>query len=482
MTVKSPIAVIRIDGEEINSETVRAIKKLSLTQRDRKADTGEIVFRDPDFELFDSRKFKKGTEFTILMGWTDDMEPRGPFIVKKYKMNFPDSGEAEFSVQFQDKSQRMNRRQRRRRFSGVVPHQIVRQIADDYGLSAEIESVDNEEFTEERPLLQANTTDGRLLQQLAERYGYVWGIEGNTLYFRRPVDRQQLGIQEEVPVLSYRINDYSLKSFSPEIKFNSGRRRRGARQRGSNIDLVNGTNENNGIFNVAQTRESATDVVSNLREFLNVESGEDSDDDEPAATQSRATDTQSNTSNQRVERSAGRITVDSITQAFGRILPDTQQEQDENENEESEPGDESGAATPDNEQEANRRTSSRVVRASEIVEGKAVPTTASMKWKHSMAVIVAGVGERLSGRYKISEVTQTVSSSAFETMLTVKRQTFRPSSSAQQRISEATDEADQSENSAENQPSRTSREESRVAVDSVRQRFGRRIRVDGQEQ
>jgi len=485
MTVRAPIAVIRINDQEFSSDQIRKLKKVTYTQRDRKADTGELTFEDNDNFFIDSRILKKNKEFTLLLGWVNEMEPRGPFIVKSYKKTYPENGNSEFNVTFQDRSQRLNRQQRRSRRVNVYPHQIVQEIAETYGLSAEIESIDDVRFTEENPHIQSNQTDGRMLQQLAERYGYIWGIEGNTLYFRRPVDREQIGEQVEVPVLSYKCNDYSIKSFTPDIKSSSGRRRRASRQTGSNIDLLNGNNDNLGIFNFNQARETVAGSLPRLGEAIGISRGEQSDDTEPPANEQRVTDTQSNTQNQRQERS-GRFSVDNITQAFGRLTSEIENDEN-NRNEESEPGNESATATPDNENEANRQAAGRVVRASEIVEGTVRLSVASMRWRPSMSVILAGLGTELSGRYIVKEVNQTVSvSDTFKTELKVRRQTFRASSQATQQIADATDTSSSSNsgsnNSSEGQPQRTTQQEARVQVDAIRQRFSRTIRVNGQEQ
>ncbi len=478
MNTLTPIIVVRVDDLEITQEDIRAIKSVKLTMAEKKADTGSIIFRDPDIRIFDSRTYKKGADITLIMGWTHAMEIRGPYEVKKQKISFPESGEPELTVEFQDKSHSMNRRQRQRRFSGRTPSQIIQQIAEENELGYDIEDPNNVVFTDDFPLIQANQTDARLMQQLAERYGYVWGVEGGNLYFRRPVDLEALGQQSEVPVLSYRINDQSLKSFSPEMKFNRGRRRTGASTTSSNVDLANGTSQTNGIFQVLRSnRDNVASSLPQMAPVVRVLSGQDSDDDEPDTSSSSTTPTN--------ERQRGRQTVDRVRSLLGeeifRNTPDT--ENQVNENEESEPGDESGAATPQTEDEARRRAAGRTVRSSEIVEGTAIPSIASMRWRPQMAVILAGVGERLSGRYRVAQVDQTVSET-FTTSLKVTRQTFRPSTTDVQEIADASNNEQQAgseTSSSTGQPSRTTQTEERYQIDRVRTRRGRRRVINGQE-
>jgi len=491
MSTLTPIVVVRVDDREIAQEDLRAIRSVKLVLAERKADTGQIVFSDPDSRIYDSRTYRKGARLVLTMGWTNALEIRGPYVVKGYKPLYPEDGDPTLTVDFQDESHSMNRRQRRRRFADLTPAQIIEQIADEHELGFDIESPENVRFTDDFPLIQANATDARLMQQLAERYGYVWGVEGGTLYFRRPVDLEALQQQSEVPVLSYRINDWSLKSFAPEIKFQSGRRRRGARQTAGNVDLTRGTSEDNGIFEVLRAgREEIEGALPRLAEVVRGARGQDTDDDEPNTTPGRSTDAQDDVEDQREERARGRQRVDRVRTEVGEEeFPDRAERDDEpEENEESEPGDESGAATPQTEGEARRRAAGRSARASEIVEGIAVPSIASMRWRPQAAVVLAGIGERNSGRYRVAEVTHTVTKEGvFTTSLRVKKQVFRPSAADTAQIAQASDrgttavDAASGRSSADGPPPPTTEAEERYRIDTVRTRATRRRRVDGQD-
>lgn len=483
--VRTPIAIVKVGDRELSPEEVRTVLEVSITMHEKKADTGQIVFSDNDHRIFDSRLYSKGTQLTFIMGWTDALEPRGPYIVKSYKKTYPESSDSKFTVKFQDKSHKMNREQRQRRFANLSAAQIIRRIAKEHDLGYDIEEPTAQRFTDDFPLLQANQTDAALMQRLAQRYGFVWGIEGSTLYFRPPGDLEKMGQQSQVPVLSWRINDWSLKSFDPEVKFHSGRRRRGAAQRASNVDLMNGTEDDNGIFTIETARDGLEAVSPELGSLVTTLAGQEADDDEDAGAGSRqsSSDSQEDSSDQRVERRAPRRLVDDIRGELGRLVEGPQKNVDEDKIAESEPGDESGLATPDNAEEAETQAAGRVARASEIVEATAIPTIANMKWRPSQAVIFAGLGDRLSGRYRVTEVTQRVSSDSFKTSLKVKRREFRPSSESRRQISEATDTAaSDTVGSSEGQPAPTTAEEEvRYVVDDVRGRILRPTRIGGQE-
>lgn len=477
MSQRSPIAILYVQGEEVSSEVVRRILVVKVTMREKKATTGELVLRDPDAGLFDSKMFEKGHRLGFVMGWSDAMEPRGPFVVKSARPVFPEGGEPTLAVTFQDLSQKLNKKQKRRRFSDVSPAQIVKKIAQEHGLGYDIESIEGARFDDDKPIIQANQTDAAFLQRLADRYGYVWGVEGGTLYFRRPADLDQLGQQADLPVLSYRINDWSLRSFSPEVKQQSGRKRKGAAQTQSNVDLLSGKS-----FTLDQIRKDIVTAVPALGELLQSLPGEENKSGEAVT----------DTGSPGVEKKREIGILDSITGKISFGFKNTPgEEAGDDPDGESEPGSESGAATPDSEDEAKQRGAAKVLKASELVDATVELKIASMRWRPGNKLLIAGVGERLSGRYRAVEVTQEVSgTSTFKTSMKVQKRTFLPDTTAKARIATAEQEAargespgDRSPSSAVSSPEKTTPRQERVGVvDSIKgtTRVVTRM-IDGQE-
>lgn len=106
-----------------------------------------------------------------------------------------------------------------------------------------------------------------------------------------------------------------------------------------------------------------------------------------------------------------------------------------------------------------------------MVEATAVPSIASVRFRPQMAIEFAGLGERLSGTYRIVEVNQVIDpSTTFKTTLKVRRREFRPTPAAAERIAAAADTAAAgTEGSASGAPEPTTAEEStRYRIDPVR--------------
>lgn len=444
-TLRVPAIVVFVQDVELTGQIVREIQTVTLSFHEKKADSGTLMIRDVDATFLDSRVFTKGREIRFIMGWSDDLQPRGPYIIKDYTAAFPESGEQTLTVTFQDKSHRMNKKQKQRRFDNLSPEQIVKRLAQEHGLGYDLETIEGVSFSDDFPIIQANATDAAFMQRLAERYGYVWGVEGDTLYFRRPLTLDELDQQGKVPVLSYRINDQSLKSFAPKIKFTSGRKRKGAKTKQSNLDVLDGA-----TFSLDSARESVSKIPG-IGETLQSLLGEEVGDDEPSAGSDAVTSG--------VEHGPGKAIVDI---ASGLISYVKDSVEDVLESFESEPGDISAAATPANEDEARSRGAARVVRASEIITGIAIPRIASMRWRGGSAVDMAGLGQRMSGRYRVVAGKQIISpGQTFVTALEIAKRTFRPSA-----VSQANEDATTADaGSGTQKPDPTNAREESVFVD-----------------
>lgn len=430
------ICVVWINGMALNASTIRKISTVQLKLRKKKAKSGSMVIRDPDGELFDSEIFAKSRPIAFMMGWVHEATPVGPFVIKSYKKTFPETGDPSITVRFQDRTHRMNKKQRRKRFTGK-PEDILKRIADRHGLGYDITAPEGLVFTDDFPLIQANATDAKLMQQLADRYGYEWGVDGQTLYFRPPQTNDEISAQSEVSVLSYRLNDFSLRSFDPDIKFTRGGKKKASSIVSQNLDLLGKSlSQAASQFGINLDRDSLSGGDPVLAAISKVLPGQEKDD------------------NEKNDSGEGQVGVDfwsgAIDSATEWIQGDGKDEKSlvyadqarvqEEDSVESMPGERSGAATASDLKEAKRRAAAKVSRASEIVTGTAVPTIASMKYHEGDAVIVEGVGERLSGKYTTKEVDQvyanTGAGGTFTTKLKVYRRTFKASSKSKKIIAD----------------------------------------------
>jgi len=431
MTQREPIGLVLVGNNELPVTLAQQLDLIEVTFHEKKATVGRLAFRDPDFMIMDSKIFKKGVRIALVMGWLHEMVPLGPFIVKGYSVSAPAAGTPKLQVKFQDKSHKMNKKQKRKRRTGSAVA-IIKEIAEEHDLGYDIDTIQGLEFNDDFPLIQANLTDAALMQRLAYRYGYFWGVNGNNLYFKRPADYEEEGVlsSDDISVLSYRINDHSLKSFTPQIKFSKGGKRKAKNTKLDGLDALG--NEVEGALGNFAEQMSGNDAVSDLlpaevTDLLKTGDGQEPDDSETAG---------DNDWSLMIDSAKGLLTETVQT------LTGQETGANDDENEESVPGNKSGSATPADKEEAKRQAAGKILRAAEIITGKAEPAIASMRWKVRDPVIFDGVGSRLAGKYRLKQITQSVNKDGFHTVFDkVVKKKYLPTPKSKAKINEEAEKA-----------------------------------------
>jgi phage protein D len=456
--MKESVIALWVNGRGMSHELTRRIMSLNFKYRRNKADSGTIVFRDPDAELFDTRIFKKGQLIHFIVGWTDEALPAGPFMVKSYKMIFPESGEPTLTVNFQDLSHKLDKKQKRRKHIGKVSDILIK-IAEEHGLGYDVDSLEGLEFSDDFPLNQVSMTDAGMLQVLADRYGYSWGVENGNLIFKRPADRQikKLGSPR---VLSYRINDCSITSFSPEVKFQSLGKKKSPNSTVENLDLLSGNGVGDFISNIltgdmteeerqelfAEHKGEADEAVlieESIGSYLekNVGEGFRLFYHEAVDSTERLISWVAGTGYQTTRESFGKTENQWFTEQMKRDVathvdknkyddPDAEQSIYD-EVWELEHSDMT-LATPGSMPEAERRRKGKLAKIRELVTADLKLTRASMSYHPGETIIVAGVGGFLSGEYLIKEVSHSFQKNGmpFSTSMKVSRSRLGTSKTA----------------------------------------------------
>ena len=400
--VKEPFLAMYVGGNKLSGNTMRKIISLSMTDREKQATDGSITFSDEDFVLADSNVFRKGRRIAFLLGWTNEAKACGPFIIKSYSLRAGNDGLAVLDVRFQDLSHKLNKKQKQKKHVGN-PLEIIKEIANAHNLGYDLEEIEKLNYSDDFPLIQANMTDARLLQTLADRYGYVWGLDGLTLYFRRPHNLDVVGVQKDVPVLSYRINGATLVSFAADVRYISNGKRKGAKQKNEDVNLLSSAGiEKVGNEIIETTRDLAGEYLPGMSGLLGLDKEQEEGDDEVTS-----------------ESVASRVDFDNTRDIFDTVtgkIKDLWGEKDDD-NEET-------VSDSKSEDEARRKQGGLLVKSTELIEATAIPRIASMHYQPGRSVIFAGLGQRFSGKYRITEVTHSYGDSGFTTSLKIVKREF----------------------------------------------------------
>lgn len=481
MTDTGNLMLLLVEGQDVGPEFQRLLLTLSVNLKEKKADAGTMVLNDPDSTLFDSKIFRKGREIAFIIGPLNDLSSEGPFVVKSNYPNYPESGDITLTVSFQDKSHKMNKKQKQKRWKGTVDG-VVKKIARSHGLGYDIDSVGDVIFDDDFPLIQANTTDAAFLRMLSIRYGYVWGVSGDNLYFKKQTTDLDEGSQTEdgLPVLQYGGGTKSLVSFAPKLKFSKRGVKKFAAKKTGSIDLLS---------------DSVGDAVEDIGGFLKsmgmdpakigVDTGEVANDVKDMVKRATHQEMDDDAENQATAEGEGRpsqkVIVDSTTGTLSRLpmfnIPNPNVVAGINKDEPNEhtgPGDPSGAASPTKRAEALRRLAAAKIGSTVVVEGTAVPRRASFRYRPRSVVVLDGIADRLKGKYKITESTITYDKEeGLHQSLSVEKRNFYPDEAAIRQMAKKIMDETSTKGSDSEQPQKLAGAASKktIRVDSVRGTF-----------
>jgi len=478
---KEVIKAIWVKGLELNQEVLRDIRAIELVMREGKATTGSLTISDTEFKHTDKGYFKKNATLSMVLGYTDEAEPFGPYVIKTLKYTAGEDAAPVLQVTFQDMTHTLHKKQKSKLDFGSC-EDIIKRRAMEAGLAVIITDSPKSVFTKSKPLVQANKTNAQVFQNLADTYGYVWGIKGKTLYFRPPIGLDELKEQKDVPVLSYRINDYSIMSVELEATYIRDNGRSGAKKEvrnlpidiqckeeeqlywdayrsgdtsklpdfmgksipmGSHLDGGNQTPDEDdaGLSEIMKQAATNNDVGSGITDALKSVGGEIGNMVSGVPGLNKVLDQKT------LDKVVGDLTetalpdVDSktgATEATSKYAPESSSwTHNEPGSIQTMPGSPAGIATPADPQGSKDLAAAAWYRMATVLKGTLIPSIPSVKYKASQSIILAGLGERLSGKYRVVEVNLAFTDEGpISTTLQIEKKSYGPSQYDKKKIAE----------------------------------------------
>ena len=175
---------IKVEGAALPEEIDNQVQSVIVTDRLRMPDSFVLTFHDPGVDLLGKAKLKIGATVTILAG------PPGAEDPDELMVGEVASIEAEYDrlgtraiVRGYDLLYRMSAGTKTRTFDNVSYADVVKKIATEAGLTAEVDStpgtIDH--------VIQGNVSDLQFVYQLAQRVGFDVTVKGKKLLFKKPV-------------------------------------------------------------------------------------------------------------------------------------------------------------------------------------------------------------------------------------------------------------------------------------------------------
>jgi hypothetical protein len=177
--------VIIVDGRPLSRDLHALVHKIRVDESVLLPDQLVLSFEDHDFKLFDQGAFEIGTP--IEVGFRAD-QPAAGMVFDGEITEVAVEEETDKNRQHNhylvvvglDRTHRMGRVARTRSFVGMNDAAIARQIAGEYGLTADVAS---RASGKAGYVLQAGQTDSAFLRERANRLGYDVWVSGKTLHF-----------------------------------------------------------------------------------------------------------------------------------------------------------------------------------------------------------------------------------------------------------------------------------------------------------
>ncbi len=174
---------IKVDGTALSEEIDKQVESVVVTDRLRMPDSFVLTLRDPGRDILSKAKLKLGAKVTIAAG------PPGAEDPDELMVGEVTSIEAEYDrlgtraiVRGYDLLHRLSAGTRTRTFDNVTYADVVKKIATEAGLTAEVDStpgtIDH--------VIQGNVSDLQFVYQLAQRCGFDVSAKDKTLLFKKP--------------------------------------------------------------------------------------------------------------------------------------------------------------------------------------------------------------------------------------------------------------------------------------------------------
>jgi len=175
---------IKIDGNDLASEAMDDLVEVTVESSLHLPDMFTIFLHDEDLHWIDEGPFELGKQVEISAqpeeGGTSHTLIKGE--ITAIEPDFGTGTKASLLVRGYDRSHRLYRGTQSRAYLQTTDSDLANRIAQEAGLQAEVDSTT--EVYEH--VLQHNQTCMEFLRERAQRIGYEFFVQDETLYFRQP--------------------------------------------------------------------------------------------------------------------------------------------------------------------------------------------------------------------------------------------------------------------------------------------------------
>lgn len=172
---------IALDGSDAEPNFMRDLERVTVETSLHLPDMATLVLHDPQLRWVDHQAIAPGTSLKVAARAGRSQVPLFDGEIVEIEPDF--GATQQLTIRAFDRLHRLARGQLVRSFVNVTDEDLVRQIASEVGLQAEVKPVPRELHAY---VLQANETNLIFLQRRASALGYLLFVEGTTLFYKSP--------------------------------------------------------------------------------------------------------------------------------------------------------------------------------------------------------------------------------------------------------------------------------------------------------
>lgn len=229
--MESPFFQIEVDGVLIPESVSKQVKSVEYSSPDIGADSVTIITADKDYYFLNNPRLFEDLPVTVSIGYVGATPVVFRGYVASVTPRFPSSGVPQITIFCLDQSHLLNKRKRTRTWSNVKVSDVLKTIAREYGLSADV--IETSEVYDQ--LSQVRETDMQFMTRIVQaehnkivveslanspnvvkEMGYIFKVTNGKMTLRKRVfsgdPRRELW---------YNSGDCNLRSFDPTFVTNA---------------------------------------------------------------------------------------------------------------------------------------------------------------------------------------------------------------------------------------------------------------------
>jgi uncharacterized protein len=218
----APSFRVEINGSQLAADVSKNIQELSITTKPDSLDTFSFVLANAYPALrwthtSDADLFKEAASVRIGLGYVDDIQVVFNGEITKISPDFPENGAPSAVIEGHTRLHWLQSNRKTRTFQSMTDSQIVQRIAQEAGLSAQVEDTQ----VQHAYVMQPNQTDLDFIRARAQMIHFEVLVDDRTLIFRKSKETEEkiftLVWGHVQRGFSPGPNTLPLKSFSPSM-------------------------------------------------------------------------------------------------------------------------------------------------------------------------------------------------------------------------------------------------------------------------